>query len=131
MNKTHDAQNGNFSSFSSSGGAEIHRLQGASIGRNVQIGQGTVFYYENPNDIIIGNNVSIGQNSKLVFGKLRIEDNVTIGSNVDIRSDLISIGENTAIGNGEAGPITAKIRDCYNDAVHGKIEKYLYWVTLV
>ncbi len=87
-----------FKSFSPSGGAEI-RLEGASIGRNVQIGRGTVLYYKNPDGIIIGDNVGIGQSSKLVFGKLRIEDNVTIGSNVDIRSEFIGIGGNSAIGN--------------------------------
>lgn len=31
------------------------------------------------------------------------------------------------VGNGKMGPITAKLRDLFNDVVHGKVEKYNHW----
>ncbi|WP_367834362.1 aminotransferase class IV [Vulcanisaeta sp. JCM 16159] len=35
------------------------------------------------------------------------------------------------IGNGEPGPITLKVRSYYIDAVHGKVSKYMSWLTPV
>ena len=31
------------------------------------------------------------------------------------------------VGSGKIGPITAKLRDLFNDVVHGKIQKYNHW----
>ncbi len=31
------------------------------------------------------------------------------------------------VGDGKMGPITAKLRDLFNDVVHGKVEKYNHW----
>lgn len=94
-----DTRTGKFSYLSSYGEIENCRAQGAQIGKNVQIGQGAILYYTNANDIMIGDNVNIGKQSRLMFGKLIIGDNVTFGEDVDIRSNVISIGENSAIGN--------------------------------
>ncbi|WP_054842539.1 branched-chain amino acid transaminase [Vulcanisaeta distributa] len=35
------------------------------------------------------------------------------------------------IGNGEPGPITLKVRNYYMDVVHGKVSKYMNWLTPV
>ncbi len=35
------------------------------------------------------------------------------------------------IGNGQPGPITLKIRSYYMDLVHGKVSKYMSWLTPV
>ena len=42
---------------------------------------------------------------------------VTVIAKVDHRS----------VGDGKMGPITAKLRDVFNDVVHGKVEKYSHW----
>ncbi len=39
--------------------------------------------------------------------------------------------DNRAIGNGTRGPITEKLQSLYFDSVHGKVEKYKDWLTLV
>lgn len=42
---------------------------------------------------------------------------VTVITKVDYR----------AVGNGKIGPITASLRDLFNEVVHGKVEKYNHW----
>jgi branched-chain amino acid aminotransferase len=39
--------------------------------------------------------------------------------------------DHRAIGTGEMGPITIKVRDLYMDVVHGNVEKYMHWCTPV
>ncbi len=39
--------------------------------------------------------------------------------------------DNRAIGNGTRGPITEKLQSLYFDSVHGKVDKYKDWLTLV
>jgi len=39
--------------------------------------------------------------------------------------------DDTTIGNGEVGPVSAKLKKIYLDAVHGKNEKYKDWLTYV
>lgn len=31
------------------------------------------------------------------------------------------------VGDGKIGPVTAKLRELFNDVVHGKLEKYHHW----
>jgi len=42
---------------------------------------------------------------------------VTVVSKVDFR----------AVGSGKIGPVTAQLRDLFNDVVHGRLEKYNQW----
>ena len=39
--------------------------------------------------------------------------------------------DNRSIGNGTRGPITEKLQSLYFDSVHGKVDKYKDWLTLV
>jgi branched-chain amino acid aminotransferase len=39
--------------------------------------------------------------------------------------------DNRTIGNGTRGPITEKLQSLYFDSVHGKVDKYKEWLTLV
>lgn len=39
--------------------------------------------------------------------------------------------DNRAIGDGTRGPITEKLQSLYFDSVHGKVDKYKEWLTLV
>jgi branched-chain amino acid aminotransferase len=40
---------------------------------------------------------------------------------------VVSKVDSRLVGDGKMGPITAKLRDLFNDVVHGKIEKYNHW----
>ena len=39
--------------------------------------------------------------------------------------------DNRAIGNGSRGPVTERLQSLYFDAVHGRLEKYTDWLTVV
>src|SRR5512140_731039 len=40
---------------------------------------------------------------------------------------VIAKVDHRPVGDGKMGPITAKLRDLFNDVVHGKVEKYNHW----
>lgn len=40
---------------------------------------------------------------------------------------VIAKVDHRPVGNGKMGPITAKLRELFNDVVHGKVEKYNHW----
>jgi branched-chain amino acid aminotransferase len=42
---------------------------------------------------------------------------VTVVAKVDYR----------AVGSGQMGPVTARLRELFNEVVHGKVEKYSHW----
>jgi len=39
--------------------------------------------------------------------------------------------DNRAIGEGKRGPITEKLQSLYFDIVHGRVDKYMHWLTPV
>jgi branched-chain amino acid aminotransferase len=39
--------------------------------------------------------------------------------------------DNRTIGNGARGPVTERLQTMYFDAVHGRLDKYNDWLTLV
>jgi acetyltransferase-like isoleucine patch superfamily enzyme len=63
------------------------------IEKNVEIYSSDIY----DNEIKIGENVVIKENSLLVFDKLKIEDSVIIGQNSKIRAGEIFIGKNATI----------------------------------
>lgn len=70
------------------------------VGKNVKIYRG--IYYQNPSQIILGNNVHISQNAffscETDFGKLEICDDVTLTENCRIDfSGGVKIGKNSLI----------------------------------
>ena len=40
---------------------------------------------------------------------------------------VVTSVDHRAVGDGKMGPITARLRDLFNDVVHGKLEKYSAW----
>jgi len=44
---------------------------------------------------------------------------------------VVSKVDHRPVGDGKMGPITARLREIFNDVVHGKIEKYNHWNTAV
>jgi branched-chain amino acid aminotransferase len=40
---------------------------------------------------------------------------------------VIAKVDHRPVGNGKMGPVTAKLRELFNDVVHGKVEKYCHW----
>ena len=93
---------GNFQVEISNG---VNILGGVKISNNVQIGEGSLIYYNAilTHDVVIGNYVEISP-GVILLGRSKIKDNCQIGAGAIVLPDVI-ISENTVIG---AGAVVTK-----------------------